>query len=156
MKRHNSGPGFGRAPAGHRGLAIVEFAITMPLVLLLLAATADLGRALYQYTALNKAVQDGARYLSEKGYLVANSIVVDSTDLTLAKSVTVFGTPTGSTTPVLPGFAVGNVTTSIVAGTQFVRVQAAYQFAPLFTAFAFLGSGDTVTFTATAIQKSLR
>lgn len=143
-------------PAGHRGLAIVEFAITMPLVLLLLAATADLGRALYQYTALNKAVQDGARYLSEKGFLVANAVLIDGDDLRRAERVTAYGTPTGSTTPVLPGFSDTNVTASIVTGTQFVRVQASYEFEPLFAAFAFLGSGGAVTFTATATQKSLQ
>jgi Flp pilus assembly protein TadG len=145
-----------RRRRSNRGLAIVEFAITMPLVLLLLAATADLGRALYQYTALNKAVQDGARYLSEKGYLVANAVLVEQGDRDAAIEVTKYGTPNGPKTPVLPGFENDVVTADVVPGTQFVRVQAVYDFQPMFVAFAFLGSEDTVTFTATATQKSLR
>ena len=47
-----------------RGLAIVEFAIVLPLLLLLSLATTELGRALYQQDTLNKAVRDGARHLA--------------------------------------------------------------------------------------------
>lgn len=47
-----------------RGIAMVEFTIVAPLLLLLMFGIAEFGRALYQYNALNKAVRDAARYLA--------------------------------------------------------------------------------------------
>ena len=41
-----------------RGVAIVEFVLTLPLLMLLLLATAEIGRALFQYNTLTKAVRD--------------------------------------------------------------------------------------------------
>ena len=42
-------------PRPQRGVAIIEFVITLPLLLLLLLATAEIGRALFQYNTLTKA-----------------------------------------------------------------------------------------------------
>jgi len=47
-----------------RGAAIVEFAIVLPVLLILLFGITELGRALYQQNTLYKAVQNGARYLA--------------------------------------------------------------------------------------------
>lgn len=49
---------------GQGGLATVEFAIIVPVLLLMLLAVAEVGRALYQYNTLTKAVRDSARYYS--------------------------------------------------------------------------------------------
>jgi len=46
------------------GTAAIELAIALPLLLLTLLATAELGRMLSQYDTLNKAVRGGARYLA--------------------------------------------------------------------------------------------
>ena len=48
-----------------KGVAALELAIAVPVLLLLLLASAELGRAFYQYNTLTKSVRDGARYLSE-------------------------------------------------------------------------------------------
>jgi hypothetical protein len=47
-----------------KGVAMVEFAIVLPLLLMLLFGITELGRALYQQNSLYKAVESGARYLS--------------------------------------------------------------------------------------------
>ncbi|MGQ0443776.1 MAG: TadE/TadG family type IV pilus assembly protein [Beijerinckiaceae bacterium] len=52
-----------------KGVAIVEFTIVLPLLLLLMLAIAEFGRALYQYNALTKAVRDGARFMSENAFI---------------------------------------------------------------------------------------
>lgn len=163
MTRHTGSPRIRGKLAGNRGLAVVEFAITMPLVLFLLFATAEIGRALYQYTALNKAVQDGARYLSGKAFLVANSAFFEGKEKPIAINVTVYGTnfPDDSQPgpPVLPGFKPSDVTAEAILGTQFVRVQATYEFQPLFVTIPSFGYGSPpalTTFTATATQKVLR
>ena len=47
------------------GVAAVEMALLLPFLLLLAFGLTELGRAVYQYNALAKAVRDGARHLSQ-------------------------------------------------------------------------------------------
>lgn len=49
-----------RAPA--RGQALVEFALLLPLMLLIVVMLFDLGRAVYYYSVLHNATREGARY----------------------------------------------------------------------------------------------
>jgi Flp pilus assembly protein TadG len=46
------------------GTQMIEFAIVFPVLLLLFAGTAELGRLFYRYTSLAKATRGSARYLS--------------------------------------------------------------------------------------------
>jgi Flp pilus assembly protein TadG len=48
-----------RAP---RGQSLVEFALTLPILLLVIFLFIDLGRAIYFYSAVSNAVREGARY----------------------------------------------------------------------------------------------
>ncbi len=47
--------------AGHRGQALVEFALVIPIFLLLLISLFDLGRAVFAYNTLTNAAREGAR-----------------------------------------------------------------------------------------------
>ena len=47
------------------GVAAIEMALLLPLLLLLAFGLTELGRAVYQYNTLAKAVRDGARHLSQ-------------------------------------------------------------------------------------------
>lgn len=47
------------------GAALVEFAIVVPLLLLLVVGISEFGYAFYHLNILNKSVQDGARYFSD-------------------------------------------------------------------------------------------
>lgn len=47
------------------GVAAVEMALLLPLLLLLAFGITEFGRAIYQYNTLAKAVRDGARHLSQ-------------------------------------------------------------------------------------------
>lgn len=52
-------------PPRQRGVAAVEFAVILPLlVLVLLAAPLSMGRILWHYTVAQKAAHDAARYLA--------------------------------------------------------------------------------------------
>ncbi|WP_340123221.1 TadE/TadG family type IV pilus assembly protein [Methylobacter svalbardensis] len=47
------------------GAALIEFAIIVPLLLLLVVGISEFGFAFYHLNILNKSVQDGARYFSD-------------------------------------------------------------------------------------------
>jgi len=47
-----------------RGVAAVELALVLPVLLVMLAFPLYLGRALWHYTVIERAAQDAARYLS--------------------------------------------------------------------------------------------
>ena len=58
------------------GLAVVEFAIILPFIILMALAVTELGRGLYQYNTLTKAVRDGVRYLSGSAVDAAGAVDV--------------------------------------------------------------------------------
>lgn len=47
------------------GAALIEFAIIVPLLLLLVIGISEFGFAFYHHNILNKSVQDGARYFAD-------------------------------------------------------------------------------------------
>ena len=114
----------GRTPEfarSQRGLVVVELAITLPLIVLIMFATAELGRAFYQYTTLTKAVEAGTRYYS-------SDQTVEEDEIT---AVVVYGTPKvggGGRKPVLPDI---NVTVGNKDLDGDVRVTATYIFKPM-------------------------
>lgn len=55
-----------RRPAA--GQALVEFALVLPVFLLLLFGLIDVGRFVYTWNALNQAAREGARYGSVAGW----------------------------------------------------------------------------------------
>ena len=78
------------------GVALVEFALILPLLLLLTFTTTEFGRALYQYNTLAKSVRDAARYLSTQ-------TPGDATKYATAKNLAVYGNPAGTGTPLAIG-----------------------------------------------------
>ena len=51
----------GRHPQGTAGQALVEFALVIPLLLLLFMGVFDFGRAIYTYNAISNAAREGGR-----------------------------------------------------------------------------------------------
>lgn len=60
MNKHPYQP----APARQHGAAMVEFALTLPLLTILLFGSAEVGRVLYQQNVLTKAVMSGSRFIA--------------------------------------------------------------------------------------------
>lgn len=89
-------------PKAQKGVAIVEFALVLPLLLLLTFMTTELGRAIYQYNILTKAARDGARYLSTQNPGSAAAI-------TTARNLMVYGHPTNTDTPLAVGLRLDHV-----------------------------------------------
>lgn len=138
-------------PSGNkrqRGIAMVEFTIVLPLMLLLLVATAELGRAFYEYNTLTKTVRDGARYLADTA-LDGTTGVIDLTDAKIAETanLVVYGNIAGAGGPLLNGLSAADVSVVEVNPTH-IQVSASYQYSPIFPGgiptFG-LGSGNIST-----------
>jgi hypothetical protein len=80
--------------ARQSGTAIVEFALILPLLLLLIFVVVEAGRAMYEYGVITKSVRDAARYMS---------LQTEGEKLNEGRNLVVFGNTAGSGAPVLPG-----------------------------------------------------
>jgi Flp pilus assembly protein TadG len=102
-----------------KGAAIVEFALVVPLLLLLLWGIVDIGRAFYTLNNLASAVREGAR-----------TAAVMATDPTTAANKTIIKTTV--TTDFLPiGAALAPESVFVTLANRQVTVQASYPFSPL-------------------------
>ncbi|ANA34079.1 hypothetical protein R82526_01139 [Ralstonia mannitolilytica] len=88
-----------------QGVALVELAITLSLLLAITFGITEFGRAIYTYNTLAKAARDAARYLSTQA--AGNASAYNT-----AQNLVVYGTPTvGASQPTL----VPGLKTSMVA-----------------------------------------
>ena len=124
-----------------RGVAIIEFALILPLLLILTFITTEFGRALYQYNTIAKSVRDAVRYLSTQDPSIKTS---DAPKIEIARSLVVYGIPDGRATdlPLAPGLSLSQVPSSNISwkitgidpaiNTVTITVSG-YKFRPLIT-----------------------
>jgi len=125
-------------------VAIVEFVITLPLLMLLLLATAEIGRALFQYNTLTKAVRDSARYVSGARPGSTGLFTLTNEIRTAAQRLVVYGNAVGAGPALLPGLAPGDVTV-VADGAGYVTVSAVYDFMPMLgSELETFGLGDPI------------
>ncbi len=135
-------------PTTRRGQGIVEFALGMPLMLIILLGTIDMGRMFFEYIELRGAVREGvaaaARASCSSANTVArNAILAHSEDLNDG------------------GTAVSTVTYSPSCPTSFddpaatISIEASRNFQPVFTEFMsiYLGIDGSVHLSASASAK---
>ncbi|WP_255838275.1 TadE/TadG family type IV pilus assembly protein [Pseudomonas benzenivorans] len=116
-----------------RGVAMVEFAIALPLLLLLLLAIGEFGRLLYHYNNLLQASRDAGRYVAGQAWNATLGQIDLTGDLqTRTKNVAVFGVPANPRgyASVVPNLAPSDVQVSSV-GAEHVRVSISYTFRPV-------------------------
>lgn len=116
-----------------RGVAVIEFALILPVLLMLLLASAELGRAFYQYNTLTKAVRDGARYLSDNALNGAGVIDLGSGITAATKNMVVFGNSAGSGSALLDSLTINDITINTV-DTRHLKVTASFTYTPIFAA----------------------
>lgn len=149
-----------RSSGRQRGLAMVEFAITLPLLLLLLLATAEFGRLISQYDTLTKAVRDGARYAASTASQGATGLVSITPQVqTAVANLVATGNINGSGSALLPGLVPTDVTVSD-AGNGYVSVSASYTYEPIVgAALPTFGIGGPIslsfTLNAGAVMRAL-
>jgi hypothetical protein len=84
------------------GVAMVEFAVALPLLLLLLLGIGEFGRMLFQYNSLLQASRDAGRYAASQAWdATQGRVELGSTLQTQIKNVAVYGVPSATA-----GFAV--------------------------------------------------
>ncbi|ATQ78722.1 pilus assembly protein TadE [Massilia violaceinigra] len=112
-----------------QGVALVEFAFVLPLLLILSLVCAELGRAVYRYNTTAKTVRNAVRYLS---------VQTPGTHVVEARNMILYGNVAGTGTLLDPALTAANVPapTWQTAGsdplmnTVTIRVSG-YQFRPL-------------------------
>ncbi|MBV7545227.1 pilus assembly protein [Pseudomonas sp. PDM26] len=123
-----------------QGLAIVEFTLVLPVLLLLLLAFGEFGRMLYQYNLLLQASRDADRFVASQAWnSTLGAVALSDTLLTQTQNVAVYGVPANTGTAVVSGLTTGNVVVAAV-GTDHVRVTITYTFCPVIGAGNCTGS----------------
>lgn len=135
------------------GLAIIEFILALPVLLMLSVLVIDVCRAFIQYTEVNKALQNGARYavVDTYGTLSFDSIADEAS----IKNVVVYGSPTASTTPIIDYIEVGDITiTQPTETNKEVTLSATYNYVPIFSTLPFSNQSLQFSIGATTTMRT--
>lgn len=134
-----------------RGVALVEFALVLPALLIFSIVTAELGRAVYRYNCTAKVVRDAVRYLSMQQ---------PGTHVTESRNLIVYGNPQGAGSPLDPALTAAQVPaptwqtagSAPLINTVTVRVSG-YRFQPM---VASVFGVSMATFTFSDISATMR
>lgn len=141
------------------GAVMVEFAIILPLLVVLLFGVTEIGRALYQQNMLHRALTVGARYLTHKEGIVevdaANGTCTATEDATfsfnsevaIAKNLILCGQQSCTTTqPILPNLTDAKIDITLPSeAVEFDSTNGLYGCVIKINAYAeFAGLFDTV------------
>jgi Flp pilus assembly protein TadG len=153
----------GRSRRRQRGLAMVEFVVTAPMLLLLLFGTVVFGEFLIDYSTLNDGVRNAARYLAGAAPNGTDGTLITGTAWSAladqARNLAVYGNVNGNvngTGPLLPGLTVAEITVTpvpadptTVPSYNEITVSAAYPYQSLFGASMpnFFGGAIATNFT---------
>jgi Flp pilus assembly protein TadG len=116
-----------------KGQSLAEFALTVPLMLLLIFTFLDFGRAIYYYSAISNAVREGARF----------AIVTNNEDRSHDDEIKSIVIDFSIAVNILPE----NIDIDY-SGTdnEFVEITVTFEFSPVTPFLAqLLGGGNTIT-----------
>lgn len=128
-----------------RGIIVVEFALALPVLLMMLLAIVELGRLLYVYDTLTKAVENGARYMASHAATPVGVPVLEENDIDVARNLVVFGSIGNTGEPLIPDLTPGNINVTCTygvaggagrcaadaSGIAAITVSATYRFMPI-------------------------
>lgn len=121
-----------RRLSDQRGLAAVEFAIALAILMVIMLATAELARAFSQYNTLTKTTRDGVRYLAGNALTDTTRIVEISAVLEgETKNLVVYGNAAGAGAPLLEALAPQHVSVTGSEANGTVTVSVAYPYQPM-------------------------
>jgi len=115
-------------PHGSRGVAAVEFAITAPLLILVMLATAEVGRAFVHYDTLSYSIRNSARFVTEHAINGTTGVIdISAPVIVQARNLAVFGNIAGTGRAKLPNYQTSQVAVTN-AGNDNIRVTATYPY----------------------------
>ena len=142
------------------GIAAVELAIAMPVLLLLLVGIVELGRVLYHYNGINQFGRDAARYLAAEAIVGSTDVIQIDSDLAQrTRNLAVHGNVSGHGAALLRGLEPGDVAVRVVDPLH-VGVEVRHRYQPLFgDSLPSFGSGPdtpmTIGLRANVIMRAL-
>ena len=125
-----------------RGVAAIEMAIALPVLLLLLVATAELGRAFYQYNTLTQSLRNAVRHLANIAIDGDTVIELDDAKRLEIRNLVVYSNTGGGSDPILTGLDIANVTVSAIDASH-IQVAASYSYQPMFIRIPSFGTGGS-------------
>ena len=99
-------------PRSRAGTAIIEFALGSGVLFAMFAGTFEFGYTFLQYNRLQSAVAQGARFASLIPY-DSPTIAPSTAFLAGVHNMTLYGSPTAGTSPVVRGITPGNVSLTV-------------------------------------------
>jgi Flp pilus assembly protein TadG len=119
-----------RGPRRARGVAAVEFVVSVPLLLIVMLIAAEVGNLFVKYDTLSYSIRNSARYVSQHAFGETPGKIDLSKAINPGKFLAVYGTDIQGDTPVLPAFSVDDVNV-LDAGGGNIEVSATYTYQPL-------------------------
>lgn len=114
-----------------RGIALLEFLLTAPVLLLIVFAVSELAWAFHQYHTMTRATRDGARHVASNAMMgTVGVIFLDTSLVQEARNLVVYGNILGAGEPLLPGWSASDIAVSSPDASH-VRVQARYNYLPI-------------------------
>lgn len=110
--------------ASQRGIATVELALALPLLLLMLAVMVEFGQVFRTYMTLNKAVESGAQYLAREGLNGAGWVELTAHKVQLTRNLVVYGNTAGQGIPRVAGLQTTAISIDCTYGSSGGRCQA--------------------------------
>jgi Flp pilus assembly protein TadG len=120
-----------RSCSRERGVAMVEFTIVAPLLLLLIFGVTEVGRAIIQYNAVTKSVRDGVRHAAAYGLRGSSGTAyIDPALDAEIRNLIVYGDAQGGATPIVEGLATDQIQITVIP-PDIVKVSATYPYSPI-------------------------
>lgn len=142
-------------PQRQQGLAIIEFIIVLPTLLMLVVLLIDVSRAFIQYTEINKALQNGVRYAVVDTYGTLDfTSIANEADI---QNVVVFGkpSPTDADSKVLKYLEPSDVVvTQPTEVSKEVTLSTSFVYIPIFSRLPFTDSSLEFTFSASTKMRT--
>lgn len=101
-----------------RGLAMVEFAVALPFMLLMLVALTELGRAFFTYSTLTKSVENAARYIASETLTSVGHADLTASKILAARNLVIYGNVNGNGVTLVEGLNGGDITVACTYGTS--------------------------------------
>lgn len=125
-----------------QGIATVEFAVVLPFLILMLAATADVGYLMYHQNILNKSVASGGRFISTHATDGSGLVNITAQKIQETRNMIVYGNIAGFGDPVISGFSPSDINITCSNGTRNgyciqdagltpITLQATYTYSPV-------------------------